>query len=299
MRPSVVLVVLALAGVPLGCETAQAATTPVSRVTTTTPVPVTLATTELSDPVALGTAAGQVDPDCLVRDDLDVLFIGNSYTIAHDLPQQVAEMAHRAGLTMRVQRLAIPGKNLEFHSRRRKVKAALASREWDFVVIQGQSLEPLQSHNRFVESGSTLAQMVWDAGATPVLFETWPRKVGHPVYRRRPRVSRGNPSAMQHAIHDAYIELATLTNAEIVPAGEAWMAVTALAPDVNLYDGDLHHPGRRGSYLNASLLFAQLTNVSPVGNVGGPMRRVEPDVALMLQEQAAAVVKPECRGVAP
>lgn len=231
---------------------------------------------------------------CLVRDDLDVLFIGNSYTIAHDLHLQVAKMADAAGLKLRTRRLALPGKKLEYHARRSKVRAALAMRDWDFVVIQGQSLEPLRTPEGFRTSGSALAQLVWDAGATPIFFETWPRKEGHPIYRRKRRLSGGSPMAMYDAIHRAYAELAFETSAEIVPAGQAWMEMTRRAPAVNLYDGDMHHPGRRGSYLNANLMFAHLTNVSPVGNVGKPLVRIEPEVAQMIQQIAAATVRPEC-----
>ncbi len=234
---------------------------------------------------------------CRVRDDLDVLFIGNSYTIAHDINLQVAKMADAAGLKLRTRRLALPGKNLEYHARRSKVRAALARRSWDFVVLQGQSLEPLRSPEAFRTSGSELAQMVWDAGATPIFFETWPRKEGHPIYRQKRRLSRGSPTAMYEAIHRAYAELALETSAELVPAGQAWMAMARRAPTVNLYDYDLHHPGRRGSYLNANLLFAHLTNVSPVGNVGEPQVRIEPDVAQMIQEIARATVRPECERV--
>ncbi len=230
---------------------------------------------------------------CMVRDDLDVLFLGNSYTIAHDMNRLVAKMAEEAGLKLRTRRLALPGKNLGFHARRAKVRAALAKRDWDFVVLQGQSLEPLRTPEKFRTSGSELAQMVWDAGATPVFFETWPRKQGHPIYRKR-RLSRGSPMAMYEALHRAYSELAFETSAEIVPAGQAWMEMARRAPAVNLYDRDLHHPGRRGSYLNANLLFAHLTNVSPVGNVGDPQVRVEPEVARMIQEIARATVQPKC-----
>ncbi len=234
---------------------------------------------------------------CLVRDDLDVLFIGNSYTIAHDLHLQVARMADSAGLHIRTQRLALPGKRLEYHARRSKVRRALAARDWDFVVIQGQSLEPLRTPEGFRTSGGELAQMAWDAGATPIFFETWPRKEGHSIYTRRRTLSGGSPMAMYEAIHRAYADLAFETSAEIVPAGQAWMEMSRRAPTVNLYDTDLHHPGRRGSYLNASLMFAQLTNVSPVGNVGRPLVRIEPDVAQMIQEIAAATVRPECEHV--
>ncbi len=230
---------------------------------------------------------------CNVRDDLDVLFIGNSYTIAHDMNRLVAKMADAAGLKLRTRRLALPGKKLEFHARRSKVRAALAKRDWDFVVLQGQSLEPLRTPEEFRTSGSELAQMVWDAGATPIFFETWPRKEGHPIYRKR-RLSRGSPMAMYEAIHQAYADLASETRAEFVPAGQAWMEMARRAPSVNLYDRDLHHPGRRGSYLNANLLFAHLTNVSPVGNVGTPQVRIEPDVAHMIQEIARATVQPKC-----
>jgi hypothetical protein len=64
MRPRVVLVVLALAGIPLGCETAHAATTPVSRWTPTTPAPMPVVTVDLGNPIGVGADPGQPDAEC-------------------------------------------------------------------------------------------------------------------------------------------------------------------------------------------------------------------------------------------
>ena len=78
------------------------------------------------------------------KDEIHVLFIGNSLTYYHDLPKMVAELA-KAGKQrpLRHEREAPGGCTFEKHWNDGKALAKIQSRKWDYVVLQDQSQAPL------------------------------------------------------------------------------------------------------------------------------------------------------------
>ncbi len=230
--------------------------------------------------------------DCGPPEPITVLFIGNSYTIMHDLPGLVEELGRQAGIPVHTEMLAQGGKNFEYHVAREQTAVTLEEGDWDIVVLQSHSLDAITNYEGFLRAGQALAQMVKRAGAQPILFETWPRKAGHSLYAYE--AFGDNPDEMQEVVHERYHELADLTGAAVVDVGEAWRNVRKTEPELDPYASDYAHPAKIGAYLTANLFFAAITDVSPVGNVE-PLLGIEEDAAAVLQAQAAAVVHPSCR----
>jgi hypothetical protein len=50
-----------------------------------------------------------------------------------------------------------------------------------------------------------------------------------------------------------------------VPVGQVWRLVRDKHPDLDLYDKDLAHPSKKGSYLAACTFFAAIFKESPLG----------------------------------
>jgi hypothetical protein len=232
-------------------------------------------------------------PTCTERPRLKVLFIGNSFTIGHDIPGLVAQLAARAGIEIDTRTMAHAGKNLAWHYERPKTARVIARGGWDLVVLQSRSMDTLRDPDGFLAAGQGLAELARAAGATPVLFETWARKEGHPVYGKR-RLTGGDPDTMQDKVRDNYRRLAEATGADVAEVGEAWRALRHGTPDIDPYTSDDNHANRRGAYLTANVLFAKITDVNPVGNVGDPLLRLDPETAQTLQTYAAEVVAPRC-----
>jgi hypothetical protein len=251
-----------------------------------TPMPIALT------PAARSRSLRPPPPDpCDDPDSLDVLFIGNSYMLMHDVPDLVAALGEQAGIELHTELLAMGGKDFDYHLSSSRTADALAEGDWDVVVLQSHSLDPIRDPEGFLEAGEALAAMVRQAGAEPILFETWPRKAGSDYYMFGR--GGGNPDAMHRLVHAGYHELAERTGADVIDVAAAWRALHRVAPDLDPYTRDANHPGRLGSYLTANVVFAALTDTTPVDNVA-PLLGIGEDDARVLQETAAAVIGPSC-----
>jgi hypothetical protein len=236
-----------------------------------------------------------------------VLFIGNSYTSVNQLHELVSDLLVEAGYGGHTEAVAPGGYRLDEHAddadgtngdtRLRELLVTGEEAHWDAVVLQQQSQVPGFPHTEpywiaMVEGATTLRDLASDAGADTVLFMTWGYRDGDDL---NPGLYPDYPT-MQDRISDGYTSLADLLDASgdpvfIAPAGEAWRSIHDSGDTTafeGLYAPDGSHPSIRGSYLTACVIFATLTDESPVG-LSGP---AEIDAAgrLELQERAEAVV---------
>ncbi len=253
---------------------------------------------------APGLAFAADDPDdpanpdadeCVPSDKLDVLLLGNSYTNMGDLRGVLESLGTQAGMSLSVSKLATGGADFEKHLARSKTAQVIAEGSWDAVVLQSHSLDTIRNPDGFARAGRKLVTMVQATGARPVLFQTWPRMVGHNLYGYMKKAG-GSPAAMLSIVKERYAALADATGAEVAPVGEAWLAALAADPKLRLHASDKNHPGRLGTYLTANVLFATLTDVTPVGNVSCPADIATP-MATQLQAIAASVCAPSCESV--
>lgn len=230
-------------------------------------------------------------PKCVPPERLEVLFIGNSYMLMHDLPSIVAELGDAGGVELDGELLAKGGKDFEFHLANRATHERLAAREWDYVILQSHSLDPVRNRDGFLAAGEKLIELVREAGAEPLLFETWARDEQNKIYRFG-RAGYG-PDEMQEMVHDAYAELSRRSGAQVIDVGAAWLATRSQDPDIDLYARDLAHPNKTGSYLTATVIFTALTGLSPVEAELPPLD-IAPDDARRLHRQAEEVIGPQC-----
>lgn len=239
------------------------------------------------------TDASTGDATCAPPESLDVLFIGNSYTFTYDLPGLVSMLGTASGIPIYTEAVTEGGQNLQYHLAQPITAETITGHPWDVVVIQGHSLDTVDNLDGFLEAGQALSTMVVDAGAEPLLYETWARKAGHEIYGSNPNAG-GSPEAMQAIIRAGYLELAGLTGAAIAPVGDTWEQAEIDHPELDRFGPDFHHPSLHGAYLSACVFYAVLTDVTPVGNVGEPPAGISADEAGALQAVAAAIVQPSC-----
>jgi hypothetical protein len=189
-----------------------------------------------------------------------VLFIGNSYTYFHNLPEMIVKLAAARRQKLEALMVAPGGWRLKDHWEKGEALADLRASRWDYVVLQEQSTLGV---NYFVNGKARIstdevfrpyaekwAAEVRKAGATPVFYLTWARKA--------------SPED-QAALNSAYIRAAKAVDARVAPVGIAWAEVRQQNPSIELLLGDGSHPSAAGSYLAACTLLATLLNQSPVG----------------------------------
>jgi hypothetical protein len=222
---------------------------------------------------------------CSTGETTEVLFIGNSYTFGNDLPGMFSELAESGGKKVATGMEAPGGWWLRDHAASTATSDAIASREWDYVFLQEQSIVPsVQSErvNNMEPAVSSLANHIRANGATPGLFLTWARRNGFAD------VGYASYQPMQDAITDAYVGIGHNQLMTIAPVGVAWNRVLAEHPEIPLFMNDGSHPTLHGTYLAACVFYATVFGESPVGlEYDGALGE---EVAGILQQAAGEVV---------
>ncbi|MHC4915225.1 MAG: hypothetical protein ACYTGB_07015 [Planctomycetota bacterium] len=206
-----------------------------------------------------------------------VLFIGSSFTTGNNMTGVLREMAASAGRQIEVRLVTRGDSTLKHHWYNSEAVPAIDGGEWDFVVLQGHSLQALSRTDLLAEYAGRFARRIRDRGAKPVLFMSWPRQ--HLPEDGEVIISR-------------YLEVAGSIESLVAPVGIAWRALQEADPDLVLYEDDRCHPNFAGSYLTACVLYATIFRKSPRGLTAelthspGVTLTVEADLAARLQEAA-------------
>lgn len=199
--------------------------------------------------------------------ETSVLFIGNSFTFMNDMPFTFKSIAESKGKKVYVDTVVEGGKNFNYHASQPETFAAIKSRKWDYIVIQGHSNELAQPDSKVDQLTYPYAKIIVDSirennpCAEVVLYMTWGYKYGNP--RWSPISSY---DSMQYRIKNQYFRFADLLNARISPVGEVWKTIRTNYSGINLYDPDNQHPSPEGSYVSACTFFAGIFGESPVQN---------------------------------
>jgi len=203
-----------------------------------------------------------------------VLFVGNSLTTTNDLPSMVESLlVGGGGPRLECHAVAFPGYSLEDHWNRGDAARAIGAGGWAAVVLQqGPSALP-ESRALLVEYARRFDAVVKRVGARTALYMVWPAS---------------SRSADFDAVSASYAAAAREVNGVLLPAGDAWRAAWRRDARIALYGPDGFHPSEQGSYLAALVIYARLSERSPVGL---PRLMVSPDRAALLQEVAAEVAK--------
>lgn len=181
-----------------------------------------------------------------------VLFVGNSFTYynnsLHNHYRKLVKAAYGDDWQQRARAMTISGGRLREH--REGLRQRLTEQEFDVVVLQGHSVEPLRERESFVAAATEYVAWIRAVKARPALFMTW-------AYEGRPE--------MTEPLATAYDALGEQVGALTVPVGRAFARVTIERPDLLLRIADRKHPTLAGTYLAACTMFGALHGVSPVG----------------------------------
>jgi len=196
---------------------------------------------------------------------VSVLFVGNSLTQANDLPTVFKRLAAQSALHVDVDVNSITpgGAFLYDHWRSGVALARLRELQPNFLILQGQSIEPLLAPQKFNYYASLFKTDADRISAKTILFSTWARPAGDPYYKDV--TSGGSPAEMQTRLNSAYASLAQNIGATLAPVGLGFERARNDAPAVELLDGT-QHPSPAGTYLAAAILFRVIFHSSPVGS---------------------------------
>ncbi len=228
-----------------------------------------------------------------------LLFIGNSFTYGEGSPvktwrpELVTDLNHegiggvpalfksftkQAGLEYDVSLETHPGVGLDYHLQQRH--DLLTSRPWDIVIMHGLSILDSTKPGdpaKLVQSTREMAELLTSRNPNVKieLTATWSRAdQTYPVTGHW----HGRPiAAMAADVQDGYEQAAKTSPAikSVIPVGHAWIrAIETGVADPNPYDGitpgqidlwarDHYHASTEGYYLEALMVFGDLTGRDP------------------------------------
>ncbi len=190
---------------------------------------------------------------------MTVFLVGNSHSRVSYVQQMLERIAHHDDRypPLWIDGFLPGGATLYQHVHNDTIQTYTNPGEFDHIVLQGQSLEPLIWPDYYVDSFETLEAQARDKGARPILYQTWPR---HPDCDSYHEVFQ--PPADVAWAHDQKTELAqrALKNndAAFAPVGPAWESLRTADEPIDLYMPDHNHANRKGAYLIALILYATI-----------------------------------------
>ena len=198
---------------------------------------------------------------------IDVLFIGNSFTFTHGMPAMLVNLASgdpANPVRLRVWTVTRGGATLADHRAAGQAAQVLASRSFDYVVLNQQSSwayvpESVSDTNRDVAYWSRLIR---SQGAQPVLLETWADGAASSVYASGGWLHSHTATDAQEKISEETADLARLRSLSVVRVGQAFQRAQRDLPTLGLFQADQHHPSVAGAYLSAASFYRFLTGRS-------------------------------------
>jgi hypothetical protein len=232
---------------------------------------------------------------------VNILFVGNSFTYGHDEPVEsynsanvtdangtgyggvpgiFKQMASQTGFACNVTIEAVADYTLQDHYENKS--AIIGSSQWNIVILQGNSTEPLPTAHggnpsNFDQYAAALRNLVlsYNSAAALYLYQTWasPTSVQNQGYDS----GLSGLEEMQSDLRSAYAYAdRTYAFNGVAQVGDAflnailqgdatWDPTNSSIPGYDLWDTDERHASVYGSYLAAATIYAEVTGRDATG----------------------------------
>lgn len=232
------------------------------------------------------------------KEEINVLFLGNSYVFVNNLPEIISEMTEGTSKSIHYESVTPGGHTLFQHAVNQTSLSLIRKGTWDYVVLQEQSQLPsidYYRHNAMRPAYQSLYDSImhYNPEATVVGYMTWGRRYGgqqcenygQGLYCSADFVDFNH---MQDTMSIAYRENAYATDSYVAPVGDAWKAALDSIPELVLHSSDDSHPNYDGSYLAACVFYSVFWKESPVGTYHS--ENIDSEKAMFFQTIADDVV---------
>ncbi|TYC10795.1 DUF4886 domain-containing protein [Bizionia gelidisalsuginis] len=197
-----------------------------------------------------------------------VLFLGNSYTAANNLPLLVQNMATSTGDILIYDSNTPGGYRFLNHVTNTTTLNKINAEQWDYVTLQAQSQETSlpqsQMESEVFPHAITLSNAIRENNecAQPLFYMTWGRENGDANNcNNLPWVC--TYESMNDVIQSSYTFMADTNTAKVAPVGAVWRYIRTNYPSINLYAGDGSHPSLAGSYAAACTFYTLIYKKDP------------------------------------
>lgn len=203
-----------------------------------------------------------------VQQEINVLFLGNSYIATNNLPQLISQCAESINRTVTYASNTPGGHRFSDHLTNTTTRSLIAQGNWDFVVLQEQSqipsFPPAQVEDQCFPFAAQLNDSIlhYNDCAETVFYMTWGRENGDAQNCPNwPPVC--TYEGMDDLLNERYRTMAENNQAILSPVGALWRSLRENHPEIELYSGDGSHPSVAGSYAAAVCFTSALFRIDP------------------------------------
>lgn len=203
-------------------------------------------------------------------DTIRALFLGNSYTAAHNLPGLISGIAGSCGDSLYYQSSTPGGYTFQMHTTNAQSIALIQQGGWDYLILQEQSQLPSFPDPQVETECFPYARwldsifMQYNPLGQTVFYRTWGRKNGDASNCPNwPPVC--TYEGMDSILASNYRIMADSNQAFLCPAGEVWRYIR-LNSSLELYDSDGSHPSAAGAMATALSFYSILFRKDPAPN---------------------------------
>ena len=182
-----------------------------------------------------------------------ILFVGNSYTASYGgMGELLSDFTREAfgEPVLDAESVTFGGYTFQMHWSNSFTREAIATGDWDLVVLQEQSTRPVEEPDLMYQYADSLCNFIRENGSEPAFFMTWAREY--------------DPEMIE-PLAAAYNYCGEANEANVISCGRAFQRCREEYPEIGLYSSDGSHPNQQGSYLAMCLFFSELWQESPVG----------------------------------
>ncbi len=256
------------------------------------------------------------------KEQVNVLFIGNSLTYYHDMPKTVQAMLNETDPNIKIEQSTFPGMSLTRHleniiisrtdddniSTRKKTEGEkteteikIAEKKWDVVILQEGTVNLLIPEMRDLTVNKAIGKiktLVNNPKCRFILFTTWPSERPYPkeYCRDGGRIDESLDDMQDYCspkienyeqefelINNGHRLVAKKNGMEKTDNGNLYRMVKEDKPDLKLLEDPIH-PNENGAFLNACEFYEILSGKKASKlNVNG---QIEPKIADYLKNIA-------------
>ena len=207
----------------------------------------------------------------------NLLFMGNSHSASHNLPQLVGKLLKTAFPAARVDvRLASGYHFLDERLQHKASTSLLRDGNWSHVILQAQKYSTTGRYFYPTDAAEEWIRRINAKNAQAIMFPEWPR--------------RGNKEEGQR-IHQLHLNIAKAEPACVAPVGLAWQLALQQNPRLKLHASDGNHASLDGAFLTALVLFGTISGQDPaeLADINGI--QLNRETQAVLKQAAAATLR--------
>ncbi len=189
------------------------------------------------------TSSQQKPLNAVQNTKFNILFIGNSLTYSNNLPELVEKSAKLKGIKIESKMVAFPDYALIDHWNDGKVQKLIASKKYNFVIVQQGPSSQTEGRNMLIIDGKKYSDLCKSNGAQLCYFMVWPAKQNYHTF---------------DAVIKNHKDAATSNEALLLPVGEVWKTHFDSTNDFDYYSADEFHPSLKGSQIAADVIIDYL-----------------------------------------